>query len=93
MESQGVADVFLLAENRLLREALVRILSKKSDIRVVGAAPYSLDTQAQVIAARPSIVLLDSLDPIFSDARLVATLQSAIPGVRIVVVDMELEQA
>ena len=31
------AAVFLLAENRLLREALLRILSKKEDIHVVGS--------------------------------------------------------
>ena len=41
MEFQEIVDVFLLAENRLLREALIRILAKKSDIRVVGASPYS----------------------------------------------------
>ena len=89
MEVQLVAKVFLLAENRLLREALIRILTKKSDIRVVGAAPYSLDAQKQVIAARPSIVLLDSIAPIFSEDRLIATLQAAIPGVRVALVDME----
>ena len=36
MSTPWIADVFLLAENRLLREALVRLLAKKSDIRVVG---------------------------------------------------------
>lgn len=34
-------SVFLLAENRLLREALARILGKKTDIEVVGARSYS----------------------------------------------------
>ncbi len=92
MESQPVADVFLLAENRLLREALIRILTKKCDICVVGAAAYSLDTLEQLIAVRPGIVLLDSLDLIFSETKLIATLHTAIPGVRIVVVDMELDE-
>jgi DNA-binding NarL/FixJ family response regulator len=92
MEPQVVAEVFLLAENRLLREALIRILSKKCDIRVVGAAPYSPDTLHQLIAARPSIVLLDSIGPVFSEARLMATLHAAIPGVRVVVVDMDLDE-
>ena len=41
MKPQTIAEVFLLAENRLLREALIRILAKKSDMRIVGAAPYS----------------------------------------------------
>jgi len=92
MPPQVIAEVFLLAENRLLRESLVRILTKKSDIRVVGAAPYSPATRAQIIVTRPSIVLLDSVAPIFSEARLVATLQAAIPGVRVAMIDMELDQ-
>ena len=41
-DSENV-QVFILAENRLLREALTRILSKKSDIRVVGASAFSPD--------------------------------------------------
>jgi two-component system response regulator DevR len=92
MESQAIAEVFLLAENRLLREALIRILAKKSDIRVVGAAPYSPATQEQIIATRPSIVLLDSISPVFSETRLVATLHALIPGVRVAMIDMELDQ-
>jgi two-component system response regulator DevR len=92
MESQAIAEVFLLAENRLLREALIRILTKKSDIRVVGAAPYSPGAQEQMIATRPSIVLLDSISPVFSETRLVATLHAAIPGVRVAMIDMELDQ-
>src|SRR5580698_3865341 len=92
MELQSIAEVFLLAENRLLREALIRILTKKTDIRVVGAAPYSLATQEQIIATRPGIVLLDSIAPVFSEARFVATLQAAIPGVRVAMIDMEPDQ-
>jgi|ERR1700722_12832033 DNA-binding NarL/FixJ family response regulator len=92
MESESVAEVFLLAENRLLREALIRILAKKSDIRVVGAAPYSSSAREQIVAAHPSVVLLDAIGPIFSDVKLVSTLQSAIPEVRVVMVDMELDE-
>jgi DNA-binding NarL/FixJ family response regulator len=93
MESKGTAEVFLLAENRLLREALIRILTTKSNIRVVGAAPYSLATSERITATRPTIVLLDSLGPVFSEARLVSTLHAAIPGVRVVMVDMEPDQS
>ena len=49
--------VFLIAENRLLREALARILGKKNDITVVGAAMYS-DSIAKVIATASAQVLL-----------------------------------
>ena len=40
------AAVFLLADNRLLREALLRILSKRDDIRVVGAGSYAPEVHA-----------------------------------------------
>jgi DNA-binding NarL/FixJ family response regulator len=89
MESKRAAEVFLLTENRLLREALIRILTTKTDIRVLGAAPYSPATCEAIIAARPSIVILDSIGLVFSEARLVSTLQNAIAGVRVVMVDME----
>jgi DNA-binding NarL/FixJ family response regulator len=92
MEPKRTVEVFLLAENRLLREALIRILTTKTDIRVVGAAPYSLAAQETLIATRPSIVLLDSIGLVFSESRLVSTLQAAIPGVRVVMVDMEPDQ-
>jgi DNA-binding NarL/FixJ family response regulator len=92
MECQEIVEVFLLAENRLLREALIRILTKKSDIRVVGAAPYSPSALEQIKGIRPSIVLLDSVAPVFSEARFVARLHAAIPGVRVAMIDMELDQ-
>lgn len=91
MEFQEIVDVFLLAENRLLREALIRILAKKSDIRVVGASPYSPTALEQITAACPSIVLLDSIAPVFSEARFVARLHAALPGVRVAMIDMELD--
>lgn len=36
--------VFLLCENRLLREALLRILGKRAGLIIVGASGYSRDT-------------------------------------------------
>lgn len=89
MESKGIAQVFLLAENRLLREALIRILTTKSNVRVVGATPYSQGTAERITATHPSIVLLDCIGPVFSETKLVSTLHAAIPGVRVILVDME----
>jgi len=89
MEPKGIAEVFLLAENRLLREALIRILTTKTNIRVVGAAPYSTTAPEKITAIRPSIIVLDSIGLVFSETRLVSALRAAIPGVRIILVDME----
>jgi DNA-binding NarL/FixJ family response regulator len=59
--SGPVAAVFLLAENRLLREALLRILSKKDDIHVVGAGSYGPDACEQIVLTRANVVVLDSV--------------------------------
>ena len=59
--SGPVAAVFLLAENRLLREALLRILSKKDDIQVVGAGSYGPDVFEQIVSTRANVVVLDSV--------------------------------
>ncbi len=87
-----VAEVFLLAENRLLREALIRLLSKRSEVRVVGANAYSSTVHQEIIAARPQIILLDSHRLGFSKAMLIATLRTAIRNLRIVMVDMDSDE-
>jgi DNA-binding NarL/FixJ family response regulator len=84
-----VAEVFLLAENRLLREALIRLLGKRSEVRVVGANSYSPQVHHEIIAARPQILLLDSNGLVFSNATFIGTLRSAIKNLRIVMVDMD----
>jgi len=89
MTSQKTVDVFLLAENRLLREALIRLLNKRGDMRVVGANPYSPSVHEEVIATRPNIIVLDSTGLVFSKARLIPTLHTAVPEIRVVMVDME----
>ncbi|PYX06779.1 MAG: hypothetical protein DMG88_17440 [Acidobacteria bacterium] len=80
--------VFLLAENRLLREALARILNKKSDITVVGAAPYSVAVLEQIAAVSPQVLLLDPYPAVRGEAPLVTVLRNAIPGLKIVMIGM-----
>jgi len=87
-----VADVFLLAENRLLREALIRLLNKKSELRVVGANGYSPTVDEEIIALHPNIILLDSNGLSSAQATLISTLHTALPGVKVVMVDMELSE-
>lgn len=83
------AAVYLLTENRLLREALIRVLSKRSETCVVGANSYSPTVHREIVAARPQIILMDSsgLEP--SRLTLLSTLRTAIRSLRIVVVDMD----
>jgi DNA-binding NarL/FixJ family response regulator len=82
-------DVFLLAENRLLREALIRLLRKKNEVRIVGASAYSPQVEQEIADANPQIILLDSNSLNFSRAGLIPTLRTVIRDVRLVMVDMD----
>lgn len=92
MSLQKNAEVYLLAENRLLREALVKLLSKKSDISVVGANCYSPAVLEEIVATHPNIIVLDSGGLVSSKAALIPTLQATIPGLRVVMVDMDADE-
>ena len=87
-----VVDVFLLAENRLLRDALVRILAKKGDIQVVGAYPYSPTIQREIVSKNPGIVVMDSSGLSSPNSGLISALHTALPGLRIVMVDMDADE-
>ena len=87
-----VASVFLLAENRLLREALIRLLSKQNIVRVIGAASYSTTIHHQIIAARPSIIVLDSSGMAPCKTAFLHMVRSAIRSLRIVMVDMTADE-
>jgi DNA-binding NarL/FixJ family response regulator len=88
-DSVEIVQVFILAENRLLREALARILSKKNDIRVVGAAAFSPDVVDQISSASPDVLLSDSAAVALSELRLVSEVRATIPGLKVVMIGME----
>jgi two-component system response regulator DevR len=87
--SAPLATVFLLAENRLLREALLRILSKKDDIHVVGAGSYGSDMFEQIVSTRANVVVLDSVSPVLAEHGVVRELHRLNPAIRVVMVGME----
>ena len=96
MSAPPIVDVFVLAENRLLREALLRVFAKKNEIRVVGSGSYSPDIHEQIMAtapAIPAIIVLDSSGLSHSSAQLISILRSTIPDVKLVMVDMDAEEA
>jgi DNA-binding NarL/FixJ family response regulator len=82
-------QVFILAENRLLREALARILNKKSDMRVVAAAAIAPDIVGQISEAGPDVLLCDSSALALSELRLVAEVRAAVPGLKVIMIGMD----
>lgn len=89
MAVHNFIQVFILAENRLLREALTRILNKKNDIRVVGACAFSPDVVDVIAEAEPDVLLSDSAAVALSDMRLVQELKGAIEDLKVVMIGME----
>ena len=85
-------QVFILAENRLLREALTRILGKKNDILVVGASAFSPDVVEQISSVAPDVLLSDSAAVALSDLRLVSEVRAAIPGLKVVMIGMDADR-
>ncbi len=84
---------FLLAENCLLREALVRVLKKRDDITVAGAIPFSSSALEKIAAADPHVILLDSPNIALAGPRLVRRLRQTRDTPRVVMVGMEEDEA
>src|SRR5271170_1219840 len=88
----GIVQVFILAENRLLREALARILNKKSDLRVVGASAFMPEIVQLIADAGPDVLLSDSAAVTLSELRLVSEVRAAIPALKVVMVGMDADR-
>jgi DNA-binding NarL/FixJ family response regulator len=81
-------SVFILAENRLLREALSRILSKKSDINVVGTATHFPAVLSTIVTIAPQVLLFDPAD-VRAGIAFLRTLRDAVPELKVIMIGME----
>ena len=65
--AQAVSDfairIFLLLENRLLREAMTRIFQKREGLQVVGSERKEGCSTQKIVDSRCNVVVLDFLDP------------------------------
>ncbi len=84
--------VFLLCENRLLREALVRILAKRSDLSVVGNCAHSPTVLDELRQAKPHVILLDSLGLAVAEPHLLRHLQEKQSEARVLMVGMDAQE-
>ena len=84
--------VFLLAQNRLLREALAKILDKKTDVQVVGASAFSSTVLEQISAACPDVLLMDSFTAAASHLEFVREVQRCIPAIKVLMIGMDVDE-
>ena len=87
VDAVPVENVYLVAEHRLLRETLVRLLRKRADIRVVGESRHLDSTSEQVIASSCRVLLLDSLTA--NVTKLIDDLYDKAPQIKIVLFGMD----
>jgi DNA-binding NarL/FixJ family response regulator len=84
--------VFLLAQNRLLREALSRLLSKKSDIRVAGSSAFEFQVLDTIASTQPEILIFDSMSLSLSGPEFVAQVRKTLPTVKVLMIGMPAER-
>jgi DNA-binding NarL/FixJ family response regulator len=80
--------VFVAAENRLLREALARVLTKGGCVEIIAtdsAAPFHTDA---LLDARPDILLLTSRGSLQEELSAIQQVRAAAPAVRILLIGM-----
>ena len=82
---------FLLIENRLLREALVRVFCKRSDLLVVGQSGHAEATARHVLDSQCDVLVTDSLQTKWLPANI--TLENGDHAIfRAVVIAMESDE-
>jgi len=62
--------VFLMMENRLLREALIRLLRKRSDLVVVSDDGATDPTASRLLETQFDVLLIDSIETIWPAAKI-----------------------
>ena len=83
------STVFLLAENRLLRETLSRLLQKKSGISVVGECQFNDSAIERIAESGCDVLLLDYRTTTVSNPGLIGEILEAVPGVKVLLLGME----
>src|SRR5437773_5235853 len=85
----GKISVFLSGGNRLVREALAKILNKKTDITVVGSAPLSSGVVLKITASSPQVLLFNPPHNTRGECSIIPPLRKALPTLKVVMIGMD----
>jgi len=83
-------SVYLLADNRLFRETLPRLLAKRGGLSIAGVSPYAESTVEKILASGCAIVLMDSLAT-KQGTTLLADLSERASGIGVILFGMDEE--
>jgi DNA-binding NarL/FixJ family response regulator len=87
--SSSPTNVYVVAENRLLRETLVRLFRKRGDLNVVGENSYSYSVPEHIASAQSDLLLLDCLNPNHKSDDLICDLRESLPQIKVVLFGMD----
>jgi two-component system nitrate/nitrite response regulator NarL len=87
--STRALKLFLLVENRLLREALAAIVRKQADFSVVGVDRYTPSIEKQFLESKCDILVADHASATIFPSTFVVDSLSLVPGMKIVLLGME----
>ena len=82
-------NVYLVAENRLLRETLIRLFRKRADICVVGNTCCSAAALEHMASVQTGVLLLDCFNTNHRSDDWLTELQESIPGIKIILFGMD----
>jgi DNA-binding NarL/FixJ family response regulator len=82
------SSVFLVGGNRLLREALARLLARKG-FSVCGVSAWVPDSSSAVAASGAEVLVLDSVTARLSDCSFISSMVSQVPHLKVVLIDMD----
>lgn len=85
------ASVFLVAENRLLRESLARLLNKSGNLNVCGASPCTPNTTPSVAESRADILILDPITARLPNFAYISEIVGQVPSIKVVLIDMDFD--
>ncbi len=87
--SEDKSSVFLVAGNRLLRETLAKLLTRKGDFNVCGVALCVPDNPHPVVASGAGVLILDSASARLSYCAFISRIVSQVPSIKVVMIDMD----
>ena len=82
-------SVFILSDNRLFRESLGRILSKRSDLKVASSQGFSEKACEEALRSAADVILLDSLECLCSHSSAIEDAGKSRKRMRILLVAMD----
>jgi len=85
----GKVKVFIVSENRLLRDTLSGICEQQTDLSVIGAARMCREAVVEPAAVRPDLLLLNPTSPPISDLSYLPRIRRRWPQLKVVAFGME----